>query len=803
MRLLPDRLRRLVLQHGGRSGDRGSAEIGVALVAAAVVAGSLLGSGVARTAVEVTDGVTWLADPPTGQVVEINPATLEPQASALVGLPGEDLVLAQDRGRLIVSNRSTGALTSIDLATLLASGRRDGATGEAVTVLLEGGRAFLVDRQSGLVANLDPVTLATRGRVWLAAEGLRDATVDGAGGIWVAAGDDSLSRLSWSDASLTFTAEAVHRLSRIGDEVRLVAHDEGVTAVSPSTGAIIQVGTGHDMVSAAPRMRGEISPAKTSASTLVPVSVPGEGVVVIVSDAARVTEVDTAASGCPAPGVPVELGGVVYVPCTTTGRVIRLSADGRPAGPDILTGGGAPELVVDDGTLLVNVPGSTQGVKVSSDGTTTSFVRFDETLSPSDVDRADEKKDDAAAEDKARRDREQNRSRPPAPDPPRYNPGDGRLPTTTPSSRPAPTVTTTRPPSRRPSAAPTATVNRPEPSASASPSASPTAEPTAAPPAPTPVAVSAPVISAARATGPSSAAVDWTQSGPGAASYTVLVDGASAATVAGGTTAATLTGLATGSSVSVTVRATFADGRTTVSAPAAVTPAGAPGAPRGVTVSETARSRTSATFALSWRAASANGSAVTGYRVSASGAHGSDTWSGSSTSASVTVPCDAAQTSCGSLSVSVTATNGIGTGPAGTGSAAVSPRPGLAMPASGAVVVSGQLSESVDDELDWNRTTTLQLTPPASWSGFQGVCGLRYTTAFTDGPATVPCDATLVAVTSSRVDDGTRRSNHGVYLVAYDPADPGTQVQSATFTWTLVWPIGIDTCGGTTGRICP
>lgn len=801
MRSVATRLRRLRPSAARRPGDRGSAEIGVAVVTAAVVVGSLLGTGVARTAVEVTDGVTWLADAPTGQVVEINPATLEPQSAALVGLPGQQLVLSQERGRLVVANKDTGALTSIDLATLLASGRRDAAPGDAVSVLLDRGRAFLVDRGQGLVANIDPVTLATRGRVWLAPQGLRDATVDGSGSLWAASGDDTLTRLSWSDASLAFTVEATTPLREVGRDVRLVAHDEGVTAVSPDTGAIVQAGTGHDLVGAAPRMKGAIAPAESSPSTLVPVSVPADDVVVLVRDGARVVEVDTAGLGCRAPGVPVELSGTVYVPCTESGKVIRLDDDGRSAGPDILTGDeGAPELVVDDGTLLVNVPGSTQGVKVAPDGTTTSFVRFDESLEPADLDR-DDKVDEKKAEDRAAEDRREDRERPKK-DPPRYDPGSGDLPTRTPGPVPTTTTTTTRPPGgsatpgRTPTAAPTAS-----PSGSATPPPTTPVPGGSATPTPEAPAPQAPVITAARATGPSSADVTWTQPGAAASGYEVLVDGSVATRVSGGTTSVSLGGLPAGSSISITVRGTFDGGRTAVSAPAAVTPAGAPGAPTNVQVSETARSTTTATFAVSWDPAAANGSAVTSYAVAASGAYGSDSWSGASRSASVTVPCDAGQTSCGTLAVSVTATNGIGTGPSAGASVSVSPTPGPVLPSSGATVFTGQTTDPMYDGYETTRQSHLTLAPPSDWSGFTGVCEVRYPDGTTSGPSTVPCSSTAVDVEVSRYDEMLRRTNHSVVLVAYDPARPGTVVESATFSWTVIWPI--EACGGTTGKICP
>ncbi|MGL5930161.1 MAG: hypothetical protein ACRCY8_14610 [Dermatophilaceae bacterium] len=791
-----------------RRGDRGSAELGVAIVAAAVVAGSLLGTGVARTAVDVTDGVTWLTDSPSGQVVEINPATLEPQASAVVGLPGQQLVLAQDRGRLLVTNRTTGAITSIDLATLLASGRRDAAPGDATTVLLDRGRAFLVDRQNGLVANLDPVTIATRGRVWLAPKGLRDAVIDGTGAVWVAAGDDTLTRLSWSEDSLAFTAQENRTLTKVGGAVRLVAHERGVTVVSPDTGAIIQVGTGRDLVSAAPQMRGRIAPASESASALVPVSVPERDVVVIVRDGARVSEVRTGPMGCTSPGTPVELASVVYVPCPENGRVIRLKPDGGKAGPDILAGGkGAPELVVDDGALLVNVPGSTRGVKVTPDGRTTSFVRFDERLTPTDVDRREREKAEREArkkaEERARKDREQQRELPPT-DPPRYNPGGGTLPTTTSGDRqpPRPTVTRTR----------TGGPRLP---------AEPTRPPRSIPPTGTPggSGLQAPVITDVRLSGTGGAEVSWSQPGRTATGYEVLVDGSVAARVSGSTTSAGVTGLAAGDTVTIAVRARFPGGRQLTSGPDTLTlpsqtpptrppapspappSAAPPGAPGGFSATETARARGSVVFALSWSAAPDNGSAITGYTVTASNSSGSDRWSGGGGSASVTLPCPTSG-DCGTASFSVTATNAAGTGPAAGTSAAASAPPAIPMPDSGASVVSSQSTSPYDDASPYDRVTTLDLAMPASWATFSGTCAV-VTTGPTGGPGGVSCGAGSVSVQVSRVSDTTRTTTHTVTLQATDP-DTGRTVDSARYSWTVTWPRFVEPpCGGTTGRICP
>jgi len=213
--------------------------------------------------------------------------------------------------------------------------------------------------------------------------------------------------------------------------------------------------------------------------------------------------------------------------------------------------------------------------------------------------------------------------------------------------------------------------------------------------------------------------VSWTQPGPKATGYEVLVDGAVAARVGGTTTSATLTGLGGGTTVTVVVRATFPDGSTLSSAAGQVTAAGAPGAPTALSATETA----------------------------------------------------------------------------GTSTA-----PQLGMPGAGATVVTGQSTDAADDEFDLDRTTTLTIAPPGDWAGFSGTCQLLYTGA-TSGPSQVPCSGGQVQVQVSRGTDMLRRSTHKVTMRAVDPAYPGSPVDSATYTWSLVWPIS-DPCG-TNGKICP
>src|SRR5690606_7325581 len=88
------------LRRTSRRPARGSAELSVVVVALSLVAGLFFGDGLTRTAVRTADGVTWLTDDPSGEVIQVNPATGRAEVRLDVSEPGHDLDLAQHDGRL-------------------------------------------------------------------------------------------------------------------------------------------------------------------------------------------------------------------------------------------------------------------------------------------------------------------------------------------------------------------------------------------------------------------------------------------------------------------------------------------------------------------------------------------------------------------------------------------------------------------------------------------------------------------------------------------------------------------------------
>ncbi|MGI5501223.1 hypothetical protein [Lentzea sp. CA-135723] len=377
------RIRRII-----SGGGRESASFVAALLGVLVLAGAALGQGISRTSVAVSDGLTWLGDDQRGEVVQINPVSGRPQTRLQVSGPDSQLEIAQEDGRLIVLNRRTGEITVVDLATLLASGRRQAPPGATSKVLVSNGMVFVVDRAAGTVHTADPLTLADIGQSWQAGQPLADAVVDERGVLWLVDHGGTLRSLDWSDGDEKFQERSQRQVTGAGPRTVLVPHDQGVTLIGLDGGVVVRDGTGEDVDSSTDRSDAEVIAAQSSPLDLVPASVPSSSVVVLVVGR-EVLRVDVGAMGCPKPGRPAVFRDKVYVPCKGSGKVIVLDRGGSRGGDDVRTSGGAdPELVFDDGRLFVNVPGSSTGVLVDPDGATRSLMIRDPEVPVKDPDRS-------------------------------------------------------------------------------------------------------------------------------------------------------------------------------------------------------------------------------------------------------------------------------------------------------------------------------------------------------------------------------------------------------------------------------
>ncbi|WP_106615472.1 hypothetical protein [Saccharothrix carnea] len=412
------------------AGRRESASVSAAALGLLLLVGAALGDGISRTAVEVSDGLTWLGDDQRGEVVQVNPSSGKPQTRLQVSGADAQLEIAQSDDKLIVLDRRTGQITVIDLATLLSSGRRQAPPGPSAKVLIAWDRVFVVDRAAGSVHNADPVTLVDIGSPWLAGQPLADVVVDDEGVIWAVDHGGNLHALEWSDDELEFLERSDKAVAGAGPRTALVPHERGVTLLGLEGGVVVRDGTGRDLTASTDAFGGEVLAAQTSPTGLVPASIPDASAVVLLSGD-EVVRVDLGPFGCPKPGRPAVFRERVYVPCRGSGKVVVLDRSGRRGAEDVRTGGsGDPALVFDDGKLFINTPGQDSGVIVDSDGRTRDVVIRSPELPVLDPERSPIPSVPSPP--------------PPRPDPPtRDNRGNGQNPPRDETTPVAPTPTTT------------------------------------------------------------------------------------------------------------------------------------------------------------------------------------------------------------------------------------------------------------------------------------------------------------------------------------------------------------------------
>jgi hypothetical protein len=628
----------------GSRGSRGSLEIGLVVLVCALVAGAVVGTGLARTVLETPDPLAWLRND-RGQVVQVNPETGSPVEKLQVGAPGDPLSVTQGDGVLVVTNLRTNEVTVFDLSLLRVAGVRPAGQG-ALKVLLSKRQIYVVNKEAGEIILLDPLTAAPVAEPWRLDAPLADAALDATGAIWALGRTGRLVTLLWSDASRGFVERERRELAGVGGDAVLVAHEQGVTAVDPA-GPVRQVGTGRDRSLQANGLAGRLAAADVSPAALVPVSSPGSASILLVGPD-RAVAVDAGRLGCGKPGKPAVYRDMVYVSCTGDRKVIVLDAAGRRAGTDITTARD-PELVLHAGLLIVNVPGAPNGFVVKPDGTTQQIQTDDPRVPVHDPDsqptalppglglrptKPRPPTNQQGQNPNGGSPRQSEGSRPGTPPPsstgttsggPTANPATGTPGPTPGGGTPGPTTpgspvpTTPDPGPSTPDPGPT--TPDPVPTTPDPVPTTPDPVPTTPDPGPTTPdpADLTPTGAIAEARTDSSVQVSWAPPRIPPTDYRILraETGEQLATTGGGATSSIVTGLALGQPVSFVVEAVSAAGSFRSAPSNAVVAFGRPGSPN-IGIELVTRSPTAITLRVSVDVVTDGGSPVTSYDLSVS-----------------------------------------------------------------------------------------------------------------------------------------------------------------------------------------
>ena len=456
--------------------------------------------------------------------------------------------------------------------------------------------------------------------------------------------------------------------------------------------------------------------------------------------------------------------------------------------------------MIDDGVLLINVPGAEHGVAIAQDGTVSTIIRQDEDLPAVSGDPSDSSSiSPDTVEQVANEDVDPVPPQPPNPPatgptfaPPSSGPSD-------PPSSPGdsdddgdgnPTDEPTKSPTVRPSGSPSPTESG---GGSGGPGAWPSDDPTDEP---TEEPLSAPTGVTATQLQSGEVQVSWVfDPAERVDGFTVQEAGAtnSLATVSPGVRQASVRVSPGTHQFTVTALRNGETPQTSAPSPGIAT-ADRPGAPTGVGGSVVgSASNNQATVTITWQAAVANGSPVIDYTVQARDSSGTRSLTVTGTRASYQVTCSQPYCDPTPVTVSVTARNARGTGPAGTASLKYDGPTPPPLPTAGRQLVASESTQG--PTVEGFGTTTLNLDP-GDWGGFGGTCTWTYSGGNQGGPSSgsYPCGAGSVDIPINTGYMWEPSSGTVGHSVVFHASNGVGSVDSASFSWTTTQPVLCEGC---------
>jgi hypothetical protein len=322
----------------------------------------------------ISDIGAWLSNDSNGSVTHANGLSGEADSRVTVAnAAGHPLSVVQDGNTVIVVDTVTGAVTRIDPAQLTVT-QSVSYGSPHVQVVAGGGHAYAVDPARGLVQPIDLGTLSALGSPVSLRAPLGTAAVDQHGTVWVP------ELATGNVVPVTGSAPGVPvPVGAPGDALALTVA-RGAPVVTDATNATMTVllAGGRQAVNLPAGSADLVAPAATD-GVLVPVLSPATHRLVIVdTSTAQTTAVALTGFTDDRLGPPQVLGGRVYLPDNSTGRLIVYDASTGALLNQITVSGkpGRLELFLHDGLLWANDASGTAAVSIDSTGTARQISKY-------------------------------------------------------------------------------------------------------------------------------------------------------------------------------------------------------------------------------------------------------------------------------------------------------------------------------------------------------------------------------------------------------------------------------------------
>jgi hypothetical protein len=329
-----------------------------------VVAGlglTVFGRGAADQAIASFDAASWVWSTTQGELARVNGATAKVDTRVdVAGTRGHYVEVSQSDRFVLLRDRVTGQVSSLDLVSLQVAAKQPTTMGLGVSVALHDDAAFVVDSTQGVVQQIDPRTLAAVGEPMRFPPGITGGLFDGQGRLWVAVP---------SEGTVTGITAAPLASGAAGGpgarQIRTVAvaaphHDLMVSALDDGVAVLDR--TNQQLTSVRGEARQVVTlnlpgpglvPARTVGAQ-VPVTVAADRHVYVVSGQ-QVREITVPGDGTRLRGA-VAWQGRIYCADEQSGRVHVFDTAGQPTGTFDVRGGGPLEMEVRENHLFVNAP---------------------------------------------------------------------------------------------------------------------------------------------------------------------------------------------------------------------------------------------------------------------------------------------------------------------------------------------------------------------------------------------------------------------------------------------------------------
>lgn len=366
------------------SAHRGRLNRGVTVGATSVLATALIGTAIYGVGSfdqwdEISDGTTWLWSSVSGEVIRVNPHNGQVDlAYEAAGSASHPVRIAQNTDHLVLHDMKTGVMTSVDLASLNATGVTEVEAGDNHHLVFGGDVAVVIDRANGKVQRVDPETLEPAGDALRLPGPLTGGQFDGDGVLWL--GAPSQGTVVSVDMS-TDQPEVIDSVgvAEPGEEFVLTVLDSGALTANRDTGDLSVVAGGSATTVAAPvDLADAIVPGRTYGSLGI-VTLPDTSTVVMLADTASDPEPMSFRTHGTRPDPALPFAERVYVPHSEEGVVRVFGADGRQVETITVPDAGSEELDLEvrDEHLFINAPGSETALVVDVDGSVREVSKFE------------------------------------------------------------------------------------------------------------------------------------------------------------------------------------------------------------------------------------------------------------------------------------------------------------------------------------------------------------------------------------------------------------------------------------------